>query len=86
METSVETSVETSQEPELKLVPLGEIRDAFVQREQERILRILRRDRMNSWAAGIMLGLLVAIGASMLLLAPPSFKGSANTVDVRHPR
>jgi len=86
METSQDTSQEALQEPAPKMVPLPELRAAYVLREQARITRMLRRERLNGWAAGLVVVLLVGIGAGMLLAARPSFNGSADRVDVRHPR
>jgi hypothetical protein len=82
----METAQDTSQEAVPKMVPLPELRAAYVLREQARITRMLRRQRLNGWAAALVVVLLVGIGAGMLLAAKPSFSGSADRVDVRHPR
>jgi hypothetical protein len=82
----METAQDTSEELVPKMVPLPELRAAYVLREQARITRMLRRERLNAWAAGLVVVLLVGIGAGMFLAARPSFDGSAGRVDVRHPR
>lgn len=82
----METVQETSQEPEFRPVPLLELRAAYIHREQERVTRMLRRDKLNNWIAGLVILLVGGVAATLLMISKPSSTGSTGTYDVRKGR